>query len=1185
MSQWASLPEPRTSSPDFGDEHDELIDDDDAGATLAARHGDATRASQAIHASMSSATISNSSARKRKLPPVTDAGHGASKRPRGPDVLNYDPGRYPGRASGHASAHAQPSNSTSTLGSASKAQKPAAAVAAHGQRRHTIAQDVIVLSDSDDNDDRGGLPPDSHRRKTIAGTENVVLRGPATHQQAGSHGGAAALVIDLTLDSDDDAVLPSSVPPSTSRLPARSADYDPELEHDSPLPMDVVVEMRKESGPSLPTPGPSSTRTTARPLSSATSHGVESARAAAGNPPDKPSEKPIEGEEHLGKNQKPTYEVDKILKHWSGPFKITDDDLLPRWEFNCKFCSSIRTFPRRKSCATYSDEHPRPMGIMGLRQHLRDKHPAVLRKAIDGVEPMDSDNDAVLPSSVPPSTSLLPARSADPEPEPDSPLPMDVVAETRKESEPSLPTPGLSSTRSTARPLSSATSHRVESARAPAGSLPDKPSEKPIEGEQGENRTRTYEVDEILKHWSGPFKITDDDLLPRWEFNCKFCPSIRTFPRRKSCATYFDEQPCRMGISNLRQHLRDKHPAVLRKAMDGVEPMDSDNDAVLPSSVPPSTSLLPAPSADPQPEPEPDSPLPMDVVAETRKENEPSLPTPGLSSTRSTARPLSSATSHHVESARAAAGSPPDKPNEKPIESEETHAYKVDEILKHWSTPIKMIDTHFLPRWKFNCKFCSSTRTFTRTESCATYFDEHPRPRGIYNLRQHFVEMHPAVLSEGDGPGANAPQPVVAATTTKPVKRAKNYILKFWSVPRKATSNTPRWAFDCKLCSSTRTVPRDERCETFFDEKPQPDLLGLYQHTDERHPDAGEKLAALEVPQSSQSDARARGQLKFSRYWSDERATVDAGGRLRWAFDCKFCESTQTVARTAGVEVFYDEHPRPAVGNLMTHTKLSHPDADEKLKVDYVEHVARHWDGPVKVGEQQWKFKCKRCPTLFHVAGSDDWQDEMVVRQLWWLVRHMHVEHLKAMDTDGSTSTAASPSRLSHEQPKSTPQAQRVPAAATNAPQLPEHPLVQATQSTHLPEDATVATSRSRPPPTPPPDTHPTPDTRASTSAKSLPVMLQKIRLLSYRMQRETRPLRSTDGGSRSICISNSGQSRPKRWIKRVGSAGGSRARPVKLCALSCARNGLRRSAINGRTSSGATPSFSTSRRSTQTRG
>ncbi|KZV97872.1 hypothetical protein EXIGLDRAFT_343391 [Exidia glandulosa HHB12029] len=63
---------------------------------------------------------------------------------------------------------------------------------------------------------------------------------------------------------------------------------------------------------------------------------------------------------------------------------------------------------------------------------------------------------------------------------------------------------------------------------------------------------------QVLKFFTEPRATTDAHGVPRWQFNCKFCPAIRTVIRNPLFVAFEDERP-RPDTSALNHHLRDKH--------------------------------------------------------------------------------------------------------------------------------------------------------------------------------------------------------------------------------------------------------------------------------------------------------------------------------------------------------------------------------------------------------------------------------------------------------------------------------------------------------------------------------------------------------------------------------------------------------------------------------------------------
>ncbi|KZV97871.1 hypothetical protein EXIGLDRAFT_764071 [Exidia glandulosa HHB12029] len=109
------------------------------------------------------------------------------------------------------------------------------------------------------------------------------------------------------------------------------------------------------------------------------------------------------------------------------------------------------------------------------------------------------------------------------------------------------------------------------------------------------------------------------------------------------------------------------------------------------------------------------------------------------------------------------------------------------------------------------------------------------------------------------------------------------------------------------------------------------------------------------------------------------------------------------------------------MGNLMAHTKASHPDAEERVTAHSLDRLPQCWTRPEKAvldGAPIWQFKCTLCPITFYVPRVDgrEWIDESPTRDLSWLWKHAKDEHATAVDvpSGGETQdeTSASPATV-----------------------------------------------------------------------------------------------------------------------------------------------------------------------------
>ncbi|KAM5543378.1 hypothetical protein V8D89_002963 [Ganoderma adspersum] len=83
------------------------------------------------------------------------------------------------------------------------------------------------------------------------------------------------------------------------------------------------------------------------------------------------------------------------IHHWHDPIPVWTKDGL-KWEFKCRYCSSIRRFKRTITGLNprFEDESPQPI-LGNLSTHIRDKHPAASKAAESKDLPAEDGKTAV----------------------------------------------------------------------------------------------------------------------------------------------------------------------------------------------------------------------------------------------------------------------------------------------------------------------------------------------------------------------------------------------------------------------------------------------------------------------------------------------------------------------------------------------------------------------------------------------------------------------------------------------------------------------------------------------------------------------------------------------------------------------------------------------------------------------
>ncbi|EMD31763.1 hypothetical protein CERSUDRAFT_99994 [Gelatoporia subvermispora B] len=106
----------------------------------------------------------------------------------------------------------------------------------------------------------------------------------------------------------------------------------------------------------------------------------------------------------------------------------------------------------------------------------------------------------------------------------------------------------------------------------------------------------------------------------------------------------------------------------------------------------------------------------------------------------------------------------------------------------------------------------------------------------------------------------------------------------------------------------------------------KPEVIGISSESESDGNSAMRKVNEHDTAVERRHEAGTHGSLNHTlQHWHQPRAAQNKLGQKHWVFACHYCKAQRSVKRTGSAATFQDQHPKPNLGNLSTHSRNDHP--------------------------------------------------------------------------------------------------------------------------------------------------------------------------------------------------------------------------------------------------------------------